>query len=225
MISVQFNSAIFKKEMDNIVEYALGYLDGIQQGKQEFLRNLGASTTELLREYMDASARMNPEMLHHVYEWMQTGSPEARLFDINYTVSNLGLSFKSQFKQSDSIKMGSRVPFYDKARIMESGVQVKIKPKPGGVLAFNDNGEEVFTKKPVTVKHPGGAAVEGSYERAFDAFFNTYMRQSFLKSSGVAEYLSKPVLFKQNISRAKTSGRSAGVNTGYRWIANAGVNR
>jgi hypothetical protein len=224
MINVQFNTAMFKKEMDNIVQYSMGYLDGINQGKREFLNNLGQSTSELLRQYLDTSARMNPAMLHHVYEWMQTGSPEARLFDINYTVSNLGLSFKSQFKQSESIKSGSKVPFYDKARVMEGGITVKIKPKPGGVLAFDDNGEEVFTKKPVTIKDPGGPAVEGSYERAFDAFFNNYMRQSFLRSSGVAEYLNNPVLYKQNLSRAKTSGRAAGVATGYRWIANAGVN-
>ena len=134
-----FNSNQFKKDMNNIVNYSIGFLQGVQKGKTLFLKTLGMETVEVMKEFIDSNARVNPEMLHHIYEWSLTGSPEARLYDISYTVSNLGLSFKSSFSQSRSIKDGSRTPFYDKARIMENGIPVTIRPKTAQVLAFDDN--------------------------------------------------------------------------------------
>jgi len=161
--------------------------------------------------------------LHHVYEWYMTGSPDARLFDLQYTVSGLGLSFKSTFSQSTSIKNGSTVPFYDKARIMENGIPVTIKPVSSPVLVFEDNGETVFTKNPVSVANPGGGAVNGSFERTFDMFFEQYFTQSFLKASGMLDYLSNPIAYKKNLEKGKRGGRAVGVTTGYRWIANVKV--
>lgn len=220
---VQFNSAAFMKEMENVVKYSVGYLEGVQVGKKEFLRNIGATAIELLKEYIDSNARVNPAMLHHVYEWEKTGSPSARLFDIDYTISNLGLSVKSTFSQSESIKRGSKVPFYDKARIMESGIPVVIRPKSAQVLAFTDeDGNEVFTRNPVTVLNPGGDEVEGGFERAFDNFFNFYFSQMFLNSSGILGHLDSPTLYKKNLAAGSRGGKTVGYNTGYRWIASAG---
>ena len=155
-----FNSKQFKKDMNNIVNYSVGFLDGVQRGKTVFLKTLGMETVEVMKEFIDSNARVNPQMLHHIYEWNLTGSPEARLYDISYTVSNLGLSFKSSFSQSRSIKDGSRTPFYDKARIMENGIPVTIRPRVAQVLAFDDNGETVFTRGPVEVLNPGGIEVD-----------------------------------------------------------------
>ncbi len=224
-MKVVFDNKMFKKDMKNIIDYSVGFLDGIKNGKTVFLRSIGLETVELMKEYIDSSARVNPSMLHHVYEWNQTGSPSARLFDINYTVSGLGLSFRSTFSQSTSIKNGSRVPFYDKARIMEQGIPVTIRPKQAQVLAFEENGEEVFTKGPVNVSNPGGENVQGSFERTFDEFFTRFFTQAFLKVSGIGKYLENPVAYKKNLPAGKKAGRSKGIETGYRWIANAGVGR
>jgi hypothetical protein len=218
-----FNSNQFKKEMNNIVDYSLGFLEGIQRGKTVFLKTVGMETVELMKEFIDSNARVNPEMLHHIYEWNQTGSPSARLYDISYTTSNLGLSFRSSFSQSTSIKNGSRTPFYDKARIMEEGIPVTIRPRVAQVLAFEDDGETVFTRGPVEVANPGGTEVQGGFEKVFDMFFNRYFSQAFLRVSGVAQYLENPQLYKKNMQSGKKMGRSKGVSTGYRWIANAGV--
>lgn len=218
-----FNSNQFKKEMNNIVEYSVGFLEGIQKGKTLFLKTVGLETVELMKEFIDSNARVNPEMLHHIYEWNQTGSPKARLYNISYTTSNLGLSFKSSFSQSTSIKNGSRTPFYDKARIMEEGIPVTIRPKVAEVLAFDENGETVFTKGPVRVDNPGGSQVEGSFEKVFDMFFNRYFSQAFLRVSGIAKYLENPEVYRRDMNSGKSLGRSKGVSTGYRWIANAGV--
>jgi hypothetical protein len=218
-----FNSNQFKRDMNNIVNYSIGFLDGVQKGKTVFLKTLGMETVEIMKEFIDSNARVNPQMLHHVYEWTMTGSPDARLYDISYTVSNLGLSFKSSFSQSRSIKDGSRTPFYDKARIMENGIPVTIRPKSAQVLAFEDNGETVFTRGPVEVLNPGGTEVEGGFEKTFDMFFNRYFSQAFLRTSGIAKYLENPQVYKKDMPAGKKLGRSKGVSTGYRWIANAGV--
>jgi hypothetical protein len=220
---IQFKTAQFEKEMRNIVEYSSGFLTGVQKGKTKFLDSVGQLTINALKEFIDSMARVNPEAMHHVYEWNQTGSPSARLFDISYTVSGLGLSLKSTFRQSTSVKAGSTVPFYNKASIMENGIPVRIVPTKK-VLAFTDeNGEEFFTRNPVTVNNPGGEAVRGSYETAFDTFINQYFSQAFLRSSGILDYIKDVSLYKKNLRAGKSMGRTKGVDTGYRWITNIGV--
>ena len=224
MIAVS-DSKAFKKDMDNIMNYSIGFLDGIHRGKNKFLNSVGLETIDTLKEFIDANARVNPEILHHVYEWNMVGSPSGRLYDLDYTVSGLGLSIKSSFSQSSSIKAGSKVPFYNKATIIENGIPVVIKPKKASVLRFEENGEEVFSKSPITVENPGGTAAEKGFEKTFDIFFNKYFTQAFLKTSGIGEYLSNPELYKKNLSAGRTGGKAKGIETGYRWIANAGVRR
>jgi hypothetical protein len=218
-----YNSKKFKKEMNNIMRYSFGFLDGVQKGKTPFLKSLGVQTVEIMKQFVDSNARVNPEMLHHIYEWNRTGSPAARLYDISFTTSNIGLSFKSSFRQSESIQDGSKTPFYDKAKIIESGVSVLIKPRNSDVLAFEEDGEMVFTKKPIKVTNPGGVEAQGGFEKTMDLFFNKYFSQSFLRTSGVAQYLENPVVYKKNLRAGKTRGRSKGLSVGYTWVANAGV--
>lgn len=223
MINVRFNDQQFMKEMNNIADYAEGFIDGAKLGKVELLESIGKEVIVGLQEFIDASARVNPMTMHHVYEWYQTGSPAARLFDIQYVASHVGLSFNSTFRQSVSIRKGSKVPFYNKAEIMENGIPVTIKPVSSEVLVFEDGGEKVFTRKPVTIADPGGDYVQGSYERVFNQFFTQYFRQSFLKASGILNHLENPMPFKRNIAKGKRGGRAAGISVGYRWIAKKGV--
>lgn len=221
MYSVKIDNAKFMRDMDNIVNYSLGFLDGVKQGYPSFLQQLGATMTEALKAYVDSNARVNPQILHHMYEWNKAGSPDSRLYDISYRVEGAGLSFNSTFRQSMSVKDGSNVPFYDKARIMENGIPVTIIPKQR-VLVFEEDGETIFTTKPVRVDNPGGQ-VQGEFERVFDSFFNRYFTQSFLESSGIASYLRSPVDFKKNFSSGKRGGRARGVTVGKSWIAKAGL--
>jgi hypothetical protein len=221
MIGLKINSKQFMKEMDNMVDYSFGFLEGVNQGHPAFMNQLGATIIATLKEYIDSNARVNPQLLHHVYEWDQTGSPNARLFELSYQTIGAGLSFNSTFSQSRTVKSGSTVPFYDKARIMEAGIPVTIVPKKK-VLAFEDNGETVFTSKEVRVENPGGMA-QGEYERVFNSFFNRYFTQSFLMSSGILTYLQNPIDFDKNFSAGKRGGRSLGVQVGRSWIAKAGI--
>jgi hypothetical protein len=212
----------FEKQMKNIIDYSAGFLDGAQKGKTEFLKLLGQATITSLAQYVDAQARSNPYALHHIYEWNKTGSPNARLFDLNYTVSNLGLSISGTFKQSKTLKEGSTVPFYNKARIMEQGIPVTIVPKKR-VLAFTIDNEEVFTSNDVTVTSPGGTEVQGSFENVIDEFMLSYFKQSLLRASGVYDYIKRPTIFKKDMAQGARIGRSQGISTGFKWIANAKI--
>jgi hypothetical protein len=222
-MQVKLDYKDFSRTMDNITEYSLGFIDGIKRGKKFFLSNLGKGVIDGMAQFIDANAKMDPEALHHVYEWYRTGSPNSRLFDLNYTVSNLGLSIKSTFRQSNSLSDERSQPFYDKARIMENGIPVSIRPKQSSALVFEDGGETVFVRKTINVRYPGGPEVVGSYERTFDMFMNNYFKQSFLRASGLLDYLSNPTLYKKNINKGKLRGRSEGIKTGYTWIINAKV--
>jgi hypothetical protein len=219
MINIKYKTNNFMKDMNSIVDYANGFMDGAQAGKKELLETIGKRTVEILDEFIDANARTNQQVLHHVYEWNEAGSPGARLFDLEYTTSGGGLTFRSTFRQSASVQAGSTKPFYDKARIMEQGIPVTIRPVRAKALVFEDNGQKVFTKSAVTVSNPGGQAVAGGFEQTVDTFFRSYWQQSFLKATGIADILRNPIQFKQNLPRAKAGGRAVGYDVGYRWIA------
>lgn len=221
MISLKFDSALFQKEMRNFIDYSSGFVEGIELGKKEFLRNLGPTITEQASQFIDMHARVDYNSLHHIYEWYQTGDPSGRLFQIKYTVSNLGLSFLGDFRQSSSIQQGSTVPFYNKAQVMESGQAVVIRPKKSKVLRFEVGNEEVFTPKPVIIQNPGGNT-QGQFANVFDLFFGKYFTQAFLKSSGLSQYFSNPTVYKTNLSSGIKGGRSVGRSLGTRWVANAG---
>ena len=219
MIRVDFDAEKFLVQMNNVVDYSAGFLEGARAGKRNFLNALGAGTIEALKQFVDTNARMDPQTLHHVYEWYQVGSPEARLFDIDYTVSNLGLSVKSTFRQSRSIAEGSKEPFAEKAAVMESGRTVRIAPRTSPVLVFDVDGRTVFTPNEVEV-NPGGEATSGQYQAVFDMFMSKYFTQSFLRISGIHDRIKRPTIFKKNLPAGAKGGRRVGIETGYRWISN-----
>jgi hypothetical protein len=220
---VVLNTGSFQKKLDNLVDYSLGFLEGAESGKKIFLNNLGKGTVEALKLYIDAMARSNPQSLHHVYEWYSTGNRDGRLFDVQYRITNLGLSLESNFRQSSSVQSGSYEPFYNKAKIMEDGVPVVIRPRGNNPLVFQDNGVTVYTKKTIVNQFPGGKDVQGSYESTFDSFINNYFAQSFLTASGLYDHLSNPKIYKTNFAAGINNGKAVGQSTGFRWITSAKV--
>lgn len=141
--------------------------------------------------YIDALARTKPKSLHHVYEWKKTGNKSARLFKINKLVEN-GLSIKINYELLPSRSMvpanksKRRHVFVDKARIMEAGNPLVIRPKNSERLVFEHNEELVFMPKgqTVTVKRPGGAAARNQFELAYSRFFSGRLVNESIKKSG-----------------------------------------
>jgi hypothetical protein len=223
MIKIKIDSKSFMRDMNNIIGYANGFLNGVEAGKLDFFANFARSTMEILNGYIDSNARIEPETLHHVYEWHQTGNPNARLFDIDYVVTGGGISLNATLRQSSSIKQGSNVPFYNKARIMENGIPVRISPVNSRVLAFKDGADDVFVSGSIDVPNPGGNEVEGSFKRIIDSFFLNYFTQSYLSQSGIGQILNTARDFSTNFPKAKTGGRALGFSTGKQWISRAGI--
>ena len=217
------NTRMFEKQIRNIVDYSIGFLDGVKSGKSLFLDNLGSGIIFALGQYIDVMAKGNPKALHHIYEWNNVGSPAARLFDIDYRVTGTGLTLGSKFKQSRTVSSDMTQPFYNKSKIMENGTPVKIIPTGNNPLKFNSSTGQVFTKSPVLVNNPGGDEVEGSFERTVNEFISRYLTQSFLRSSGLYEYIEKPVLYKNNVNSGSKLGRSKGIETGFSWITHATI--
>jgi hypothetical protein len=222
MIKMRINSRQFAKDMDNIMQYSFGFLEGVQRGKKAFYNVLGPQIAELASQFIDSNSKVSPDLLHHIYEWERVGSPKARLFDITPIISNLGITFNSSLRQSQSIKKGSKVPFYNKAQIMEDGVAVTIRPVRAQALRFEIGGEEIYTSNEVTVENPGGQT-QGQFKNAVANFFGVYFRQSFLQASGIQQYLENPIVYKKNLQKGKARGKVEGIKTGYRWIVSAGA--
>jgi hypothetical protein len=222
-MDIIFDYKNFFKDMENLVNYSTGFFEGAKAGKKNLVENFAYSAIDALKQYIDSNARVNPAMLSHMYEWYQTGSPEARLFTLRCETSNSGARIISGFRQSSSIKNGSNVPFYDKARIMEEGVPVTIYPTKSPVLEFEIDGQPIFTKGPITVTDPGGPDAQGGYEKIFNEFFNSYFTQAYIRSSGIFSHLEHPVEFKKNLASGIRGGTSVGFKTGYEWISKRGI--
>jgi hypothetical protein len=222
-LNIELDTKSFINSLNNLTEYSIGFLNGVEAASPVIMDNLGKEIIETLKDFIDTNARVSPETLHHVYEWYQTGSPEARLFDIDYVViGKNGLSFNYTFSQSSSYSKNSTVPFYDKAEIMERGVPITIRPKNASVLSFNADGEQIFTKKPIVVENPGGSNVEGGFERIIKTFFDSYFTQAFLMTSGVLDHLNNPRAYKDNILAGSKQGKALGFKVGYQWATKGG---
>lgn len=222
MITVTFDDKVFLKEIENVLAYSRGFVDGVKDGKVGFLNEFSKHAIESAGEYFDASARVNPAGLQHMYEWNQNGSESGRLFDLSSIVSSDAIKIQASFRQSTSVKPGSKEPFINKAYVMESGQEVTISPKQSSVLSFTDNGETVFTKKSITIENPGGLFARHGFEKAFNQFFDVFFSQSFLKSGKLGKYLSDVSDYHNSFAASKTGGRSLGQSVGYKWITKAG---
>lgn len=221
MIDVKFDLTDFNKILKNSVDYSKGFLEGINLNKLQFNRILGGYTAEALGEYIDSKARMNPESLHHVYEWNNVGSKSHRLFKINVTATATQIIFNGSFLQSKMPSEQNKEPFSDKARIMESGVSIVVEPRNSDFLVFEDDGETVFTNKSIKISNPGGEGVAGSFEAAVEEFFNYYFTNSILYS--LIQRLSSPKEFSKGFPNIRNSARSAGVISGRKYFRLVGI--
>jgi hypothetical protein len=219
MIQLRFDRKNFNKTMHNAIEYSLGFLDGAEMGTLAFNTQLAAITEQALKKYIDVKAKANPESLHHVYEWQRAGDPSARLFEIRGVASKNNISFTGEFLPSSSISENSSEPFTDKANIMENKISILVEPMSADALAFEIDGQQVFTVNSVFIENPGGDDVAGSFGRAVDDFFEIYFTTTILKQSGIYEQLGFPKEFSQFFSSGAKIGRSAGRRAGMAYMS------
>ena len=206
------------KVLNNSVYYSFGFIDGAKMNQIQFNIQLGQFIESALYKYIDAKARMSPDKFHHVYEWDQTGNSSARLFEFSSKASKKIIVFTGQFLPSKSISVGSSEAFINKAKIMENKISITIEPKSSSVLAFEDDGQTIFTSSYVEISNPGGDEVAGSFSSAVDSFFKNYLTPAILKGSGVLGSLDNAKEYSDNFYRGTQSGRSPGVGAGKKYM-------
>ena len=192
---LQFDLNDFNKEMQKVIDYSTDFVNGAEQNEQYFNNQLAEIIKEAFYKYVDSAARLEPDRLHHIYEWEQSGVDSARLFRIEAFSGRQSIRFVTEFMQSTSTSPSANEPFVDKASVMEAGTTVTITPRGEGPLVFEgDDGEMVFTNEEVTIDSPGGN-VAGQFAAVAKEFFTNYLDQGLLRQ--LMKDLQKPVEFAQ----------------------------
>lgn len=221
VLSVKINNIKFNRKLKNVMSYSYGFLDGIKTEKAQFNTMLGEYTAESLKKYIDAKARISPESLHHVYEWNMVGDENGRLYKFNVKATNNDIKFIGFFLPSKNPSPTSNEPFRDKANIMENTISITIEPKRSDVLVFDMDGETVFTRKSITIEHPGGDGVAGSFGRTVDSFFENYFTNALLRP--IMDNLQSAREYGINFNSGVNSGRAVGVRAGRQYLKKSGV--
>ena len=216
MLTARFDSKDLVKKIKNSVSYSKGFVDGINMQTINFNQQLAEFTIDVLNKYIDARARSNPAVLHHVYEWDRVGNESARLFEINSSVSKNVINFTGKFLPSKTISSESSEPFTDKANVMENAIAITIEPRNSDVLAFEADGEMVFTRNSIYIEHPGGDEVAGSFGEVIDDFFTSYFTNAFLEP--LYKELSTATEYSQSFAAGTRSGASVGVKAGKKYL-------
>jgi len=184
--------------------------------QQKFRSVIFSQIEKDFNEYIDAQARINPSTLHHVYEWKRVGNKTARLFSLDLKES-IGLSFRVGYSFKDSKAMvptnygKSRHVFKEKARVMEAGNPVLIRPRSAERLVFEIDERVIRMPKgaAVTVKKPGGGKASKRFQIAYARFFTSNLVNLSIKKSGFQRIfnssLSKAMRLPMDIKKVKYS--------------------
>jgi hypothetical protein len=223
MIRAVFDTKHFSNIMRNTIAYSNGFINGIEISRIRFNEQLGELSSEMLKKYIDSRARADRQSLHHIYEWDSVGSPSGRLFEIQSKASTTNITFWGSFLPSRSVSDTSGDPFVNKAEIMENAILIEVTPK-NNVLAFEADGETVFTTDTVYIANPGGDEVAGSFGKVVEEFFDSHFTAQVLIQSGLDKKLSNPKEFAQYFSSGARGGGSVlGRHAGRTYLTTKGV--
>lgn len=221
MIHTRIDSKEINRKLSNAVSFSYGFLEGVDMNQILFNERLGEYTVDALGMYIDAMARANPDSLHHVYEWGAVGQEGSRLFTLKSKASKRVIHFEGKFLKSRSVADNATEPFSDKANVMENAIAVTISPKNSDILAFEDDGEMVFTRNDIYIEHPGGDEVAGSFGRTVDEFFSNYFTNHLLRPF-IAD-LGKAKAFAQYFPQGVNGGKPVGIKAGAQYLNSAGA--
>jgi hypothetical protein len=222
MYNIKFDGKKALKMFDNLIAYSDGFIKETK-AKEKFVASKMASLSiEGFYDYLDNIARVNPGLLHHVYEWGQVGDPGARLVELKKKLSRSSANIDASFLQSSSIPDGSNEPFYNKAEIMEEGITVVVNEVNAQALFFEIDGQEFFRTGPIVIENPGGAAVRGQFVENFEKFYNEYFERVYLESVRFYDHFRNKNPYAKNFaSGVKGGGAATGRKTALSWILSA----
>ena len=216
MFRVKIDTLELNRILKNSVDYSTGYLTGIQETKNTFYKELAECVIDTLNKYIDSQARIDPEKLHHVYEWNMLGKESGRLFEFKSILQKNGIRIDGKFLKSTTISPNSNEPFADKAYVMENAITVEISPKNSDVLVFESGDQTVFTANTIYVEHPGGPHVENGFGDTINNFFENYFTHAILQP--ILNKLSRPNEYEKNFVAGTRVGKSVGIKTGKEYL-------
>jgi hypothetical protein len=213
------------KVLNNLVAYTDGFLKETKAQEITVTSKIAKMSVDGFYEYLDQLARVNPGMLHHVYEWGRVGDSNSRLFELKKSISKNNVIITSEFLNSETPSDTSNQPFYEKARIMEEGIPVVIQEVEAQALFFEIDGVEYFRAGPIVIENPGGPEVRGSFVNQFEEFYNNYFDEVYLRAIRFYQYFMDAKPYEQNFNAAMKSGNALqrGRATALSWIQNMPV--
>lgn len=173
MATKVFNTGKFAEKVISLTTYDSTLLNNLYLNpvnKQKINRGAAFLIKNYFNEYMDAKARQNPIVYHHVYEFNKTGDKGARLFKTNVTSTPDGsATIIYNFTLSKEPNKEGYV-FKNKAEVMENNETIVINPKTKEYLKYTLEDGRFVTSKQSIVENPGGPAVARSFETTFSKF-------------------------------------------------------
>lgn len=135
--------------------------------------------------YVDHVAKIDAYRYHHIYEFGKTGFSTSRLFKSSIKNGEITYTLVESTKPNDNGYL-----FKQKAFVMEAGDPITIVPQRSRFLAYQIDGEEVFSKSSV-IKNPGGKYVAGAFEKLFQEFFSSNLPSKALTEFGFYDTIDK----------------------------------
>jgi hypothetical protein len=220
---VKIDTKDFTKKINNAVQYGSGYINETKKSESKVARKIGQTSIEAFYDFLDSMATMHPDMLHHVYEWGQTGNQGGKLYELRVSPSGgRTVIINSRFLPSSSISDQYSTPFVNKAEVMELGLPVVIEQVNAQALFFTQGGQEFFRMGPIVIENPGGPGVRGSFLKFFEMFYNEYLMDVYLDSIGFYRHMSQTRDFERGwVAGVSGGGYNSGVAAAKRWITSA----
>lgn len=225
MVAVKINAKQAMQVLNNLVDYTDGFIKETQAQESTVVNKLSKSSVNGFYEYLDQLARVNPGMLHHVYEWGMVGDPSSRLYELKRTLTKKTATISADFLLSQTPSPTSDQVFYDKATVMEEGITVIVNEVNAEALFFEIDGVEYFRTGPIVIENPGGPDVRGSFVEQFEEFYNTYFDKIYLNAIRFYQYFMDAKPYEQNFNVAMKSNNANGIGrkTALSWIMNMPV--
>ena len=225
MYSVRVDGKEARKVLNNLVEYSDGFITETKAKESTITQRLTDMSIDQFYTYLDQLARVNPGMLHHVYEWGMVGDPSGRLYELKRKLSKSTGIVTADFIESQVPTQNSDQVFYDKATIMEEGITVIVNEVEAEALFFEVDGVEYFRTGPIVIENPGGPDVRGSFVEQFEQFYNVYFDEVYLRAIRFYQYFMDAKPYEQNFKAAMKSGNARGIGkkTALSWVMNMPV--
>ena len=225
MVSAKIDGKQALKVLNNLVSYTDGFITETKAKESTIVDKFSKMSVSAFYEYLDQLARVNPGMLHHVYEWGRVGDPNSRLYELKRQLSKKSATISADFLQSEVPSPSSDQIFYDKATIMEEGITIVVNEVNAEALFFEIDGVEYFRSGPIVIENPGGPAVRGSFVEQFEEFYNVYFDKIYLNAIRFYQYFMDAKPYEQNFGVAMKSGNARGIGkrTALSWVMNMPV--